>query len=506
MMAAEPSPSASSAVADDLETLALDSSSSSAAATSASTDPLLRPPPSTAASTNRDPFVIDDFLDDDDFSPAPAPGIARPPPARADVSREFKEITVSDPKKHAEPTGGAAGVIPGSGSYFSYLITTTLAGSDEVVRVRRRFRDVVALADRLATAHRGLFIPARPDKSVLEAQVIQRHDFVSQRCVALQRYLCRLAAHPVVGSSPDLRTFLTQPGAIPTFEGEPPRYWTTTANAVALPVQVKSGRALFGMFKDLKQTVVNGLAATKPPPVEQETDMEFLGHKAKLEDLKQQLTTTSQQAEVLVKAREDLSETAGHLGMTLIRLAKFEKEQAASSSQRSRAGDIHNFALSVLKFSRSHKQLNCKIVKDLGTIHEYMEAMISVDHAFTDRSNALHHVQSLSAEIYSLHSRAGRLAVPQKVMEHEWSNYQKAEGLKETIKTTEAAKIDALKEYENIKENNMIEIKRFNKERHQDLLEMLKGFAVNQVSYSDHFADMWAKVAEETKIYANRGN
>jgi hypothetical protein len=68
---------------------------------------------------------------------------------------------------------------------------------------------------------------------------------------------------------------------------------------------------------------------------------------------------------VLVKAQDDLSETAGHLGMTLIRLAKFEREQATSSSQRSRAGGIHNFAHSVLKFSRSHKELNSEIVKDL---------------------------------------------------------------------------------------------------------------------------------------------
>jgi hypothetical protein len=298
MMAAEPSPSTTSAAADDLETLALDSSSSSAAAASTTTDPLLRPPPSQTAAGNHDPFVIDDFLEDDDFCPAPAPNIACPPAARDDVPREFAKITVSDPKKHAEPTGGAAGVIPGSGSYFSYLITTTHAGSDEGVRVRRRFRDVVALADRLAAAHRGLFVPARPDKSVLEGHVIQRHEFVSQRCAALQRYLCRLAAHPVVGLSADLRTFLTQPSAIRTFEGEPPRYWTTTENAAAPLVSAKSGRALFGMFKDLKQTVVNGLAATKPPPVEQETDTEFLAHKARFEDLKQQLTTTSQQVMV----------------------------------------------------------------------------------------------------------------------------------------------------------------------------------------------------------------
>ncbi|PWZ54125.1 Sorting nexin 2A [Zea mays] len=198
----------------------------------------------------------------------------------------FPKISVSDPKKHADPSGGgAAGVIPGSGSYFSYLITTRFAGGSGEVRVRRRFRDVVALADDLAAAHRGLFVPGRPDKSVLEGQVLQRHNFVSQRCAALQRYLCRLAAHPIVGHSPGLRTFLTEPGAIPAFQSEAPRYWTTTMNDAAPMVQMKAGRDLFGMFKGLKQTMVNGMVATKPPPMEQETDTEFLAHKAKFEDL-----------------------------------------------------------------------------------------------------------------------------------------------------------------------------------------------------------------------------
>ncbi|AQK94438.1 sorting nexin 2A-like isoform X1 [Zea mays] len=510
MMAAEPSPSVPSTAADALETLALDSSSSSAAATaSTSTDPLLRPPTSPTAAASDDPFVIDDF-DEDDFSTAPAPNVARQPrAARGDAaSPVFAKITVSDPKKHAEPSGGgAAGVIPGSGSYFSYLITTRLAGGGGEVRVRRRFRDVVTLADRLAAAHRGLFVPARPDKSVLEGQVMQRHDFVSQRCAALQRYLRRLAVHPIVGHSPDLRTFLTEPGAVPAFQGEPPRYWTTTLNAAAPLVPTKARRDLFGMFKGLKQTVVNGLVATKPPPVEQETDTEFLAHKARFDDLQQQLTITSQQAEALVKAQDDLRETTGHLGMTLIKLAKFEREQATCNSLRRRAGEIHNFANSVLKMSRSQIKLNSEMVKHLGSIHEYLEMMISVHHAFTDRSNALYYVQSLSADLFSLHTRAGGLeSSSARDMGHEWSTYQKVEGLKEAIRSAEAAKSDAVREYESIKENNMIEIKRFDKERRHDFIEMLKGFVVTQVSYSDHFANMWTKVTEETEVYANRSN
>jgi hypothetical protein len=305
-MATEPSSPGKSLADEDLETLPLDSSSSSSVA--ATTDPLLRPPPSPSSATssptagaNHGPFVEaeEQYEEDaDDVTPAPAP--------RAATSREasppvFAEITVSEPRKHAEPATGAVGVMSGSSSYVSYLIATRASDGGEF-RVRRRFRDVVTLADRLAEAHRGLFVPARPDKSIVEGQVMQRHDFVSQRCVTLQRYLRRLAAHPVVGRSPDLHAFLTEPSGIPTSDSESPR-WSpamsapsaTSMAAAAPPTPTKSGRDFFGVFKDLKQTVTNGWVAVRPPPVEEEIDTKYLAHKAKLEDLEQHLVTASQQ-------------------------------------------------------------------------------------------------------------------------------------------------------------------------------------------------------------------
>ena len=51
--------------------------------------------------------------------------------------------------------------------------------------------------------------------------------------------------------------------------------------------------------------------------------------------------------------------------MALIKLAKFEKEQATSGLQRRRAGVVQNFANSVVKFSRSQAKLNSEIVHHL---------------------------------------------------------------------------------------------------------------------------------------------
>uniref|UniRef100_A0A0D9V7B7 PX domain-containing protein n=1 Tax=Leersia perrieri TaxID=77586 RepID=A0A0D9V7B7_9ORYZ len=409
----------SSAVAagEDDGTLALDSSSSTF------TDPLLHtspPPTSTASSTtetaDRDASIEEEEDgEDDDSEPAPAPVPApRVPAASDDAAPQFAQITVSNPMKHAEPATGAAGVIPGSGSYFSYLITTR-AADGELIRVRRRFRDVVALADRLAATHRGFFVPARPDKSVLEGQVMQPRDFVSQRCAALQRYLGRLAAHPTIGRSADLRAFLTELSGISTYEGESPRsdpgLSAAMSAAVTPPKPPAKPGSFLGMLKDLKQTVANGWVAARPPPVEEETDGKFLAHKAKLEYFEQHLTTTSQQ----------------------------------------------------------------------GTVYEYMEAMTSIHNAFTDRANALLHLQSMSADLRPLHEEVAKLeSVSSRGFGQERLRYQNIEELKEQIRAKEGAKSDARREYELIKVNNMNEIIRFNKQKRHDLIEMLKGFVRNQ--------------------------
>lgn len=130
------------------------------------------------------------------FSPSPS-------------SSEFLTVRVSDPQKVQEP--GNSLVPGGSSSYVTYKFTThtnipSYLGSEFCVK--RRFKDVVTLADRLAESYRGYFIPPRPDKSVVESQVMQKVEFIEQRRAALEKYLARLAAHPVLRHSDELRKFL----------------------------------------------------------------------------------------------------------------------------------------------------------------------------------------------------------------------------------------------------------------------------------------------------------
>jgi len=146
----------------------------------------------------------------------------------------------------------------------------------------------------------------RPDKSTVESQVMQKQEFVEQRRVALEKYLRKLAAHPVIGRSEELRVFLEAKGRLPLART------TDVASrmldgAVRLPRQLfggeaevgevaqpaKGGRDLLRIFKELKQSVTNDWGGSKPLVVEE--DKEFMERKDKLVDFEHHLSNVSQQ-------------------------------------------------------------------------------------------------------------------------------------------------------------------------------------------------------------------
>ncbi|KAL3850559.1 hypothetical protein ACJIZ3_012441 [Penstemon smallii] len=430
---------------------------------------------------------------------------------------DYLRISVLNPQKVVEPSNS---IVPGGNTYITYLITTNTnisdyGGSD--FSTRRRFKDVVTLSDRLSEGYRGYFIPPRPDKSVVESQVMQKQDFVEQRRAELEKYLRRLAGHPVIKKSEELRVFLTVQGRMPlptsidvasrVLDGavKLPKQLLGESRSVVEPQDAvqpaKGGRDLLRYFKELKQSVVNDWGNSRPP-VEEE-DKEFLEKKEKLLDLEQQLTNASKQAESLVKAQQDMGDTMGEFGLASIKLTKFENEQAVLHTQRVRAADMKMVATAAVKTSRLYRELNAQTVKHLDTLHEYMGLMLAVHNAFSDRSSALLTVQTLISELSSLHSRTEKLeTASSKIFGGDKSRNHKLDELKDAIRVTEDAKSCAVREYERIKENNRGEIQRLDNERQADFVNMLKGFVTNQVAYNEKIANEWAKVAEETSKYA----
>ncbi|CAD6272390.1 unnamed protein product [Miscanthus lutarioriparius] len=538
MSSAPPSEPATTGDDDDVESLPL-ATASDYASVASTFDPLLsstsataaspRSPPTRAAAFTLSPTFSSSFVDPPSYADATGAGAGSSSPRSASspssasprstrlAASEYSLLAVSDPETEAEPA--ATSLVPGSApTYVSYLVTSVHRRDPDQRRhsVRRRFRDFVTLADRLAEAFRGQFVPPRPDKNTVESQVMQRDEFVAQRRAALERYLWRLAEHPAIGSSDELRVFLQAEGKMPLpgstdmasrmLDGAArlPRQLIAGEDAVAAPQEVvqpaRGGRDLLRIFKELKQSVVTDWAGVKPPLVEE--DREFLEKKDKLQEWEHQLTSASQQAEALVKAQQDMAETMGALGLAFVRLTKFETEEAMYDSQRIRAADSRRVATAAVKASRACRDLNAQTVKYLDTLHEHLSIMLSVHTAFSDRASALLTVQTLMSDVASLQSRIEKLeAASSKIFDGDRARIRKVEELRETIRATEDAKFCALREYERIKENNRSELQRLDSERKQDFLVMLKGFVASQAAYAEKIVDGWETVAEETSGY-----
>ncbi|KAE9596068.1 hypothetical protein Lal_00030979 [Lupinus albus] len=513
-----------------MSTLSFTNHPLSATTTLTDSDPLLSPPFPISPNPNNNNDNISSFIDPPSYndavftlngaldfdSPTASSESSQPLSRFTSSSSDYIKITVSNPIKEQETSNS---LVPGSNSYVTYLITTRtnipeFGGSE--FDVRRRFRDVVTLSDRLAESYRGFFIPPRPDKSIVESQVMQKQEFVEQRRLALEKYLRRLATHPVINKSDEFRVFLQVQGKLPlpattdvasrVLDGAAKLPKQLLGDSVIAPHEVvqpaKGGMDLMRLFKELKQSMVNDWGGSKPAVVEE--DKEFLQKKESIEELEQNINNASQQAESLVKAQQDMGETMGELGLAFIKLTKFENEQAVLNSQRVRAVDMKGVATAAVKASRLFRELNAQTVKHLDILHEYLGLMLAVHGAFSDRSSALLTVQTLLSELSSLHSRAEKLeAASSKIFGGDKLRIRKLEELKETIKVTEDAKNIAIREYERIKENNRSELERLDRERHDDFLNMLKGYVVNQVGYAEKIANVWTNVVEETRGYVN---
>ncbi|GFY83470.1 sorting nexin 2A [Actinidia rufa] len=367
---------------------------------------------------------------------------------------EYIRISVSDPLREQEISNS---LVPGSSTYYTYLVTTRtnlphFNGSE--FSVRRRFKEVVSLSDRLSESYRGFFVPLRPDKSVVESQMMQKQEFVEQRMAAVEKYLRRLADHPVIRRSEELKVFLEAEGRL-MLAGPTDVAARVLDGVVKLPWQLMGEVNEAAVQPGRGGGICLGLV---------EEDKEFLERKEKLQEFEQQLSNVSQQAESLVKAQQDIGETMGELGLAFVKLTKFETEEAMYNSQRVRAVDMKNVATAAVKASRLYRELNAQTVKHLAKLHDYLGVMLAVNNAFADRSSAMLTVQTLLSELASLNSRI-----------------------------------------EKLEENNKNELERLDKERHNDFMSMLKGFVVNQAGYAEKMANVWEMVAEETSGCAKDG-
>jgi sorting nexin-1/2 len=124
-------------------------------------------------------------------------------------SDHYIEVSVGEPQKVGD----------GMGAYVVYKVSTKTNlpyFRKSLFAVNRRFSDFLGLHDKLAEKHLhlGRIIPPAPEKNAVGMAKVKMSkdessvDFIEKRRAALERYLKRNAAHPILCADPDFREFL----------------------------------------------------------------------------------------------------------------------------------------------------------------------------------------------------------------------------------------------------------------------------------------------------------
>ncbi|KAK7496822.1 hypothetical protein BaRGS_00011802 [Batillaria attramentaria] len=222
-------------------------------------------------------------------------------------------ITVTEPQKVGD----------GMSAYMVYRVvtkTTNPAFRKPELSVPRRFSDFLGIHAKLAERHipEGIVVPPAPEKSVLGMTKIKMSkeesgsaDFVERRRAALERYLNRTAAHPVLLQDPDFKEFLEK-------ESDLPRATSTSA---------LSGAGVMRLFHKV------GESLEKIAFKMDENDEWFEEKQQQIEALDQQLHKLHGSVETLVAHRRELSMATAVFAKSAAMLGNVEEHTTLSQEK-----------------------------------------------------------------------------------------------------------------------------------------------------------------------------
>ncbi|CAE1225179.1 SNX1_2 [Acanthosepion pharaonis] len=269
------------------------------------------------------------------------------------------EIKVCEPQRMGD----------GMGAYIVYKVITKTnipAFRKSTMTVLRRFSDFLGLHEKLALKyiHLGRIVPPAPEKSVIGMTKIKMNkeesgsvEFIERRRLALERFLVRTSAHPVLRMDPDFRDFLEQ-------DGDLPRATSTSA---------LSGAGVMRLFHRV------GDAVEKITYKMDETDEWFEEKQQQIESLDTQLQKLHRSVEALVQHRRELSMTTGQFAKSAAMLGNAEEHTALSRA-------LSQLAETEEKVEQLHKEQadeDYYVISEL--LKDYINMIQSVKEVFHER-------------------------------------------------------------------------------------------------------------------------
>lgn len=464
------------------------------------------------------------------------------------------DVVVSDPQISSSASGGAFGK-----RVVTYKVRARTDNPSFVVRdcvTWRRFRDFVALADRLAASHRGHFVPPRPEKSFTASS--SDDAFVRARAAALELYLKNLAAHPATRRSAELRVFLTshdlerdpqwaafktthhsvrdvvkQPnsaggeeavggalanenGAGPTIGGAPSfasAQHPTSGGGGMVPGSVApgggAGSGISKFFATLRHSVASsgaahaasnalgglgGLGAARVS----EDDQAFVAERDRVARLEQELAVASQKAEKVLLQEEKYGDAMGELGLECMKLGKLEEEEAG------RLGNYTEHGANQRAMAQRAKKMGnaaVRVSRLARAATRQLAKSLEPLHEYLGMMPAVRKavqdrgetLGALNASLAEVESKRARIAK----LELDITKMLRVDALKRELVGARAAADAAASEYEEMKTIQRDEFARLERTRAGAFEDMWLGFARTQAAHAERALSVWRALAED---------
>ncbi|KAJ1991872.1 intercellular trafficking and secretion [Dimargaris cristalligena] len=278
------------------------------------------------------------------------------------------EIHVSDPRKESDGTAQA---------HISYLVSSLkkIPGSDHRSKttLRRRYQDFVWLHSNLSKDYPACALPPLPGKYRMEYITGDRFsdDFVQKRRSCLERFLTRLARHPLLRTSHYFVVFLEA------------RDWSSEYEEKA------KGES---MLENLSDAFLNAFSKIK------KRDEKFIEIKEIVDKLEENLTAVEKLYSRIGKRETEAAEAYAELSKGLLELSRLESGVTQPLAAAGRT---------VGRFSDQLKTLTGGIDETyLSQIHEYIayshcfKAILKLrDQKQVDFEELSHYLQTTTAEL-----------------------------------------------------------------------------------------------------------
>jgi len=380
--------------------------------------------------------------------------------AQGDTDASELSVKVYDPVKQGE----------GMSAYVSYRVeakTNLPQYQQQVNEVIRRFKDFAWLKSKLEEKNPGVIVPPLPEKDVVQ-KFSMGMDFIERRCHALNVFVNRLCAHPVLKFSSELQFFL---------EAQESAWQAEIQSSNAEKGAVKKGfLGAKKFFKGVANTTSSLLTGKSADEAE---DAEYLKVKSYVNSLETHLAEVYAHSDKLTERQKKLFKAMKVFGETLSKLGAMEGEGSHVAEEFAKVADK---LCSDETLDDMMKKLDLEFVEPMK---EYSRHVKCVRNVMSDRSAALQRLHDKKQSLENKKNTLAKLRATPGVKEEKLSDAEQ--------KLNEATrKLDEANDrFDLIKERMVTEMSAYHRERKTDKLATLEGFAKKQALLAEEQAKQW---------------